>query len=201
MKRLPVIFSLLAVIALSSSLAYWFLQLVKAPDRPIVAAPLAAAPEPSPDAAATLFGGQAVTVTASNYQLTGVLAAGRDSVAILVADGQPPKALKMGREVAPGVTVSEVHARHVMLSEGGVLKRIDLATDTKAGPNMAPPMTMQENSVPGQQIQNVQPPPQMTPQPPPVEPQAGQPPPPPPQVEMPAPTRTVVSPGGQPPTQ
>ena len=217
MKRLPLICSLLAVIALSSSIAYWFLQLYKVENRPIVAAPAAVMAEPSADAAATLFGGQAVAAVASNYQLTGVVAAGRQGVAILVADGQPPKAVKVGKEIAPGVTLSEVYPRYVTLSEGGVLKRIELATDAKAGPDLAPPIA-QEGSMQGQQVRGMpqqpqQIPSQPMPQPPPQQPseqpvdqqQGGLPPgvpaPPPPQVQMPAPTRTVVSPGNQPPTQ
>ena len=215
MKRLPLILSLLAVIVLSSSLAYWFLQLYRVQDRPIVAAPVAVALAPSAEAAATLFGGQAVTVVASNYQLTGVVAAGRQSVAILVADGQPPQALKVGREIAAGVTVTEVHPRYVMLSEGGILKRIDLATDSKAGPNLIAPIAataqlpdgaMQGRQLPGTPQQPQQPQDQGQPQPPPQQTQEALPglppgPPPPPNVQMPAPTRTVVSPGSQPPTE
>lgn len=150
MKRLPVLFTLLALIFLAVSATYWGLQLYKPQQRPIAAAPPASLPEPSPDAAATLFGGQAVANVAANYQLTGIVAAGRDSVAIIVAEGQPPKALKVGHELAPGVSISEVHARYIMLSEGGVMKRIDLAADTKpaialsgaAAPPMAEPPQM-----------------------------------------------------------
>lgn len=154
MKRLPLIFSLLAVIALSASIAYWVMELYKPKQRPLAAMPQSSVVEPSPDAAATLFGGQALTVVASNYRLTGVVAAGRDSAAILVADGQPPKALKVGAEVAPGVTVHEVYPRYVMLSEGGVLKRIDLATDDKAGAAMGMVSPVEDpNSVQAQQQQ------------------------------------------------
>ena len=136
MKRLPLIFSLLAVIALSASIAYWVMELYKPKQRPLAAIVEASLPEPAPDAAGTLFGGQAVAVVVSNYRLTGVVAAGRDSAAILVADGQPPKALKVGAEISPGVTVREVHPRYVMLSEGGMMKRIELATDDKAAASM-----------------------------------------------------------------
>ena len=102
-KRLPLLFSLLAVIALSASIAYWVMALYKPQQRPLAAIVDAPQPEPAPDAAATLFGGQAVSVVASNYQLTGVVAAGREGVAILVADGQPPRALQVGKEIASGV--------------------------------------------------------------------------------------------------
>lgn len=148
MKRLPLLFTLLALVFLAVSATYWGMQLYKPQQRPIAAAPPAGIPEPTADAAATLFGGQAASAVVTNYQLTGIVAAGRDSVAILVADGQPPKALKVGKELAPGVTISEVHQRYVMLSDGGVMKRIELAADTKpavplSGPAMPatpPPM-------------------------------------------------------------
>lgn len=161
MKRLPLLFTLLALVVLSASSAYWILQLYKPEQRPLAAAPSGARPEPAIDAAAGLFGGQATAVVAANYQLTGVVAAGRDSVAILVADGGVPKALKLGKEVAAGVTVQEVHPRYVMLSEGGVLKRIELAADAKAGAGMsgAPP-DQQPNQQPNQPSQQSS---QMTP--------------------------------------
>jgi general secretion pathway protein C len=139
MKRLPIVLTLVALIALAASLAYWILQLYQPPQRPISAAPVVAIPEPGMDAAATLFGGQAAAAVATNYQLTGVISAGAQSVAIISANGAPAKALVLGKEIAPGVTVSEVHARYVMLSDGGVMKRIDLAPDTKAAAPMGAP--------------------------------------------------------------
>ncbi len=217
MKRLPLIVSLLAVIALSASLAYWVMELYKPKQRPLAAIAEASLPEPAPDAAATLFGGQVVSVVASNYRLTGVVAAGRDSAAILVADGQPPKALKVGAEIAPGVTVREVHPRYVMLSEGGVLKRIDLAADDKAAasmggaaptydPNLQPQDQQQPQPMPVPQQPDVQGgatanQPMEVPNNMPGNMPAGVPPPPQP-VQMPVPTRNFSNPqGGQPPTQ
>lgn len=137
-KRLPLLLSLLALILLAASIAYWVLQLYKPEQRPLAAAPVATQPPPSPDAAATLFGGQPTAVI-SNFQLTGVVSAGADSAVILVADGQPAKAVRIGREIAPGVTVAEVHRRYVMLSDGGVLKRVELAPDTGQSTAIMPP--------------------------------------------------------------
>jgi general secretion pathway protein C len=204
MKRLPLLMSLLALIALSASIAYWVLQLYKPAQRPLAPAPMAALPDPSPDAAATLFGGQAVAVVATTYQLTGVVYAGNESVAILQAEGQPSQALPMGKEIAPGVKITEVHPRYVMLSEGGILKRIELATDAKANASvnilppggMAPPQTASPAPTPAPPQPQ---PPQVpmggnemtggNPRPPaaPSEP----PPPPPQQQQMPPPTRTM----------
>ncbi|WP_229491431.1 hypothetical protein [Massilia sp. HP4] len=137
-KRLPLLLSLLALILLAASIAYWVLQLYKPEQRPLAAAPVATQPPPSPEAAATLFGGQPTAVI-SSFQLTGVVSAGANSAVILVADGQPPKAVRIGREIAPGVTVAEVHRRYVMLSDGGVMKRVELAPDTGQSTAIMPP--------------------------------------------------------------
>jgi general secretion pathway protein C len=197
MKRLPILLTLFALAALSASIAYWVLQLYQPVQRPLASAAAPSPPPPAIDAAATLFGGQAAAALASNYQLTGVVAAGRESVAIIVADGGAPKALKLGREIAAGVTVKEVHPRYVVLSDGGVPKRIELAVENKAAANGAPvsPLPQPQQFQPPQQQPQPQPLPQpslqpsMTGGPPPA---AVPPPPPPPQ--MPPPTRGVNNP-------
>lgn len=225
MKRLPLLMTLLALILLAASIAYWVLQLYQPQQRPLAPPPVAARPEPSIDAAATLFGGDAAVAVVSNYQLTGVVAAGRYSVAILVADNAPPKAIRVGGEIVPGVTVSQVYPRYVMLSDGGVMKRVDLATDATAGtslsmrgpgqpaaapaagvpgmPQMVPEPAMSPGPV---QQQQGQPTPEVSPveveQPPAAggqAPAANQPPPPPPPPpQMPEPVRGTGSPVPQP---
>jgi general secretion pathway protein C len=204
MKRLPILLSLFALVALSASIAYWVLQLYQPAQRPLAATQAAAMPEPAIDAAATLFGGQASAAVASNYQLTGVVAAGRESVAIIVADGAPPKALKLGKEVVAGVTVHEVHPRYVMLSDGGVLKRIELAVEGKAagGAAVSPLPGQPQYQQPQPQQPQPQPQSQQSIQVPPLQPsmQGAQPaavPPPPSSVQMPPPTR-AVNPNGAP---
>ena len=159
-KRLPLLFTLLALILLAVSIAYWFLQLYKPAQRPLAPAPVVVQAEPSPDAAATLFGGQPSVAAVSSYQLTGVVSAGRDSAVILVAEGSPPKAVRIGREIVPGVTVAEVHARYVMLSEGGVMKRVDLAQASGGSQGSGVPMPAE----PQPQPVAVTPPPGVEPQ-------------------------------------
>lgn len=134
MRRLPHIVSFLLFIALCASAAYWAMQLFKPPVRPVAAPPRAAQVEIRADAAATLFGARTGNAAAaSNYQLRGVIFSGnpRDSVAIISADGKPPQAIRVDTEVVPGVTVKEVHRDHVLISEGGAAKRIDLPESTK----------------------------------------------------------------------
>lgn len=81
MKRLPQVTSLLAVVALSVSLAYWAMQLFKAPQRPINPPAVPVVQDASVEAGASLFGGQVSVATASNYQLKGVVAAGNGAAA------------------------------------------------------------------------------------------------------------------------
>ncbi|NMM37431.1 MAG: hypothetical protein HHJ09_07940 [Glaciimonas sp.] len=132
MKRLPWFASFAMFIALCASAAYWAMQLFQPPVRAVAAVPRAQQPELSLDAAKNLFGGVAINL-ASNYQLSGVVAAARnrDSVAILSADGKPAKAVTAGGELTPGVIVKEVHPQYVLLSESGVIKRVELAVSAK----------------------------------------------------------------------
>lgn len=148
MRRLPQIVSFVLFIALCASAAYWAMQLFKPPVRPVAAPPRAAQAEIRPDAAAALFGrSNRNAAVASNYQLRGVIFSGspRSSVAIISADGKPAQAIGVDKEVAPGVTIKEVHRDHVLLSEGGVTKRVDLPENAKgldgiaAAPTATPP--------------------------------------------------------------
>ncbi len=139
MKRLPLILTVCAVVLLSASLAYWALQFFKPAQRALAAPPQQLAMPLNLDAAKGLFGGQITVAAASNYQLKGVVAAqGSDSAAIISVDGQPAMAYGQGREIAPGVTIKEVHAKYVVLSEGGALKRIELASDAGVSSTPAP---------------------------------------------------------------
>ena len=195
MKRLPIIFTVAAVVALSASLAYWGLQLFKPQQRAIAAAPLAAALPPNMDAAKGLFGGQVTAAAVSNYQLKGVVAApgsdNADSAAILSVDNKPALALAVGREVAPGVTVKEVHPKYVLLSEGGVIKRVDLASD--AGISSVPGAAAPPSNLLSQPLPPIQP------QQPAAQPPVGVPSPaPPPPMPQNPPPKTNGSPTGMP---
>lgn len=133
MKRLPLITSFALFIALCISAAYWAMQLFKPPLRPVAAPPQAVQYAPRPDAAAVLFGGRQTIAAASNFQLKGVVVAGNaaESVAVLAAGGKPAQAIRTNAEVIPGVKVKEVHPRYVLLSEGGVVKRVELPEDVR----------------------------------------------------------------------
>jgi general secretion pathway protein C len=139
MKRLPLLASFLLFIALCASAAYWGMQLFKPPLRAVAAPPRAAKADIRPEAAVALFGGKSGAVAASNYQLKGVIFSGspHDSIAILSADGKPAQAIRVDTEVAPGVKIKEVHREYVLLTEGGVIKRVQLPESAKGQAGLA----------------------------------------------------------------
>jgi general secretion pathway protein C len=173
MKRLPLFVTVLAVVLLSASLAYWGLQLFKPQQRAIAAPPVQPAMALNIDAAKGLFGGQTAVAAVSNYQLKGVVAArGEDSAAILSVDNKPAEAVAVGKEVVPGVVVKEVYPRYVLLSEGGVIKRVDLPSDAgiSSGPASTLPGQQQQQMPPQQPVQPIQPQPTPPAPPPPSQP-------------------------------
>jgi general secretion pathway protein C len=128
MKPQALAASFILFVALCASVAYWGMQLFKPPVRP-VAAPHEVKPEIHPEAVSMIFGGRPPsTAVASNYQLKGVVVSGTpdESVAILETMGKPPKAVAVNAEVTSGVVVKEVHPKYVILTEGGVAKRVEL---------------------------------------------------------------------------
>lgn len=134
MKRWSVLASFLLFILLCATLAYWAMQWFKPPTRPVAPPPVAANVAPPLQAASSLFGGRSGPVAiASNYELRGVVVSGRpgESIAILSANGKPPQYVVANAEVTPGVTVKEVHRQYIVLSDGGVNKRVELPTDAK----------------------------------------------------------------------
>ena len=128
MKRWPLVATFVLFIAVCISAAYWAMQLFKPPQRPVAAPPQMVQPAPRLDAAALLFGGRTTSAVAINFQLKGVVVADKasESVAILVVGGKPAQAVRANAEVAPGIKVQEVQPRYVLLSEGGVVRRIEL---------------------------------------------------------------------------
>ena len=128
MKRWPLITTFVLFIALCVSAAYWAMQLFKPQQREVASSPPSSQPAPRLEAAAGLLGGRSSFAVASNFQLKGVVVASdpTESVAILATNGKPAQAIRTNAEVAPGITVKEVHNRYVLLSEDGVIKRVDL---------------------------------------------------------------------------
>jgi general secretion pathway protein C len=133
MKRWPLIASFVLFVALCASAAYWAMQWFTPAARPVAAPPQQSQPAPDPAAAATLFGGHTLGAVVSNFQLKGVVMASNpdESVAILAVNGKPAQAIRANMEVLPGVTIKEVHKQHILIIDGGVIKRVELPEKAK----------------------------------------------------------------------
>lgn len=153
-QRAPAIVSFLLFLLLCASIAYWLLLWLAPEPRPVAAPPQAERTLPPVTAAANLFGGQPQAGMA-NVQLRGIIHAGRaeGSVAIIAAEDKPTRALRVGAEVLPGLTVKEINARTVVLSERGLEKELSL-----------PPFSAQEGGGAGLQVEAPQAPPEQAPQ-------------------------------------
>jgi general secretion pathway protein C len=137
MKHLPSIAAVTLFSAVCASGGYWGQPWFQPAQRPVAAAPRAGPPPLNIDAAAGLFGGAPAGPAVTAFQLKGVIEAGSEGVAIVAADGKPALAVGIGNEVAPGVTVREIHQRYVLLDDGGAVKRLDLPDKAIAGLELA----------------------------------------------------------------
>jgi len=164
MKRLPILLSFMLFLGVCMSGTYWTMQFVKPKARQVAPPKGEERNELSAESVTNLFGGHVSVAAASNFQLKGVVVSKNDkeSVAILIADGKPAEAIRVDSEVIPGVTVKEVHPQYVMLSENGVMKRVELPADTPAHgdlPALAPmpqPPVVQQQIPPPQPIQQAE---------------------------------------------
>lgn len=141
MKKMPLLVNFVFFIALCASMTFWALRFFKPQSRDIAAPAIEVNFEPGVGQWGALFGRSAVaTVAASNYALKGVVVAHRpaDSAAILIADGKAPQTVAIGRELSPGVKLQEVHEGYIVISEAGVIKRVDLPAPTPINQGVQP---------------------------------------------------------------
>jgi general secretion pathway protein C len=129
MKRLPALMNVISFALLCAVVSYWGLQVFKPKIRPVAAPVMMASYEPAVGQWGGLFGQSAVAEAApSNYQLKGLIVAAhaKDSAAIVAVEGKPTMTIGIGKELSGGVVLAEVHADHIIVTESGMNRRIDL---------------------------------------------------------------------------
>lgn len=139
MKKLPLFTNFVLFIALCASITFWALRVFKPQSRELAAPAIGVNFEPAVGQWGSLFGRSAVAAAAaSNYAVKGVVVARRpeDSAAILIADGKTPQTIAVGRELSPGVRLQEVHESYIVISEAGVMKRVELPAPTPINPGV-----------------------------------------------------------------
>lgn len=125
MNRLSVSIASLAALAIfCATLTYWVITLASPKPLPNHAASVQA--PVSVESAAHLFGDDASQD--NRIRLSGILALGqgRGAAAIISLDGAPARAIAVGRSIDNGLTLSAVHARSIVVDQGGVHSEIML---------------------------------------------------------------------------
>lgn len=106
--------------------AYWSIRIFT-PAPTSAPPPLPPPPlrDPDPVAAARMFGKvDVVQAVATNVQAAGIFAAGKDSSAILIVDGKPPRVFLVGQEVAPGMKLVSVTSEIAILESNGTQQEV-----------------------------------------------------------------------------
>ncbi|MFZ6719660.1 type II secretion system protein N [Undibacterium sp. Ji49W] len=157
MKRLPIVVTFLAFVALCMSLSFWGLRLFKPQARSVSAAFQQGSYEPGAGQWGGVFGSsQVMQVNASNFQLKGVVLAKRseESLAIISANGKPGLSVALNKEVMPGVTLKEVHDQYVVIVDAGVERRIDLPQVQEVSRIQTAPVFINQPNQPNQANMN-----------------------------------------------
>jgi general secretion pathway protein C len=139
-RKTPIWVHLVGAAVACAMAAYWAIRLLApAP----ASAPMAPAAEITRDAdprlAARLLGdasgGQ--FALASNVQVYGVFAAGKDSSAVVSVDGKPARAVFLGQDLAPGMRLVGVSGDRISIERDGVQSEA-----------MVPPLATARSSAP-----------------------------------------------------
>lgn len=145
-QRLPATLAFLLFLAVCASLTYWLLQWLAPAPRQVAAPPQQEVAPASMMSAAQLFGARTQGQPLSQVQLRGLIRAGRNSMAIIATEGAPPRAVAMHAEILPGVTLSEVRARTVIVNDHGAEHELTLPAfaaqeGNSVGPQVSAPAT------------------------------------------------------------
>lgn len=135
----PTLVNLAALVLLAFALARWTWQIVRPPVA-TTAAPLAAGRTSTAERfdLTALLGAQVFGVapqaTADNIEniplsslnlvLTGLIAAGEQSFALIRVEGQPEAPFAIGQEILPGAVLQAVYADRAIISRGGVAESL-----------------------------------------------------------------------------
>lgn len=153
-QRLPAVLNIAALLLLTVSMARWTWQLVPPP---AIIMPQAAVGGQSASAAydlqglldAELFGKAAaapvpaVTPVAAiptsnlNLTLTGVVAAGTESLALIRVNNEPETPFAIGEQIAHGVTLKEVYPDRAIILRGGAVEALLLEDETAGLGNLS----------------------------------------------------------------
>jgi general secretion pathway protein C len=143
--------SLLLFALLCAIVAYWTIQLFghRSPVAPAGAVARGQAPADLAQASRVFGGTVAATPAAAaalNIQVVGVVAAGKDGVALLSVDGRPAKPFHVGQQVADGINLAGVESTTVQLHDRG--RTVELPAPARASVKVLTSGTNREPGAP-----------------------------------------------------
>jgi general secretion pathway protein C len=109
------ILSLALFAGLCATATYWVVTL-SAREAPLLPPPRGCR---STEDAAALFGGQLDKNPVQDIHLFGILALDHGGAAIVGIGGEPPRAVSLGAELAPGAKLAEVRSRSIIVDRNG----------------------------------------------------------------------------------
>ncbi len=156
-RWVPGLLSAAALVLLTASMAQWTWQLVPAPKSRVI--PQVAVPAQSDSStfdlkdllAAHLFGQAApasapatppveeIPESSLDFTLTGVVAAGADSLALIRVNNEPETPFAIGDEIKHGITLREVYPDRAIIQRRGLTEAL-LMEDLTASLGEAPPV-------------------------------------------------------------
>lgn len=161
-KWFPVVLNLAAVLLLSYSVAQWTWRVFRPPQAPVVATSSALAQanttaldiqdllaghifgKAAPETAPTTAPIEEIPESSLNMILTGVVAAGDDSLALIRVNDEPETPFAIGEELTRGVTLQAVYPDRAIIERRGVTEALlleDAAASLMGTPVVGAPST------------------------------------------------------------
>lgn len=97
---------------------------------------------------------EAIPLSSLNLVLTGVVSAGKNSLALIRADDQPESPFAVGQEILSGVVLDRVYADRVVIVRGGVAESL-LLEGTENSPTTAPATPSPVSRAPAPRANNI----------------------------------------------
>ncbi len=125
-----------ALLAIAGGIGVWS-ALLLAP-RPAPAPPMLAAQAAPARSLAPLEGWFGSGRGRLQVRIAGLMAAGVRSTAVLSIDGAPARAFRVGDDLAPGITLTAVHAGGIVVSQDGMDETVAAPAPPAAAPGFVP---------------------------------------------------------------
>lgn len=132
MKKISQICNVILFLLLCASLTYWVLYFISPAPKTAQTLHAYEYKQPAISEAASLLGGRTGSQLA--ISLKGVILSGtsEESMAIFGVAGNARRYAARHAELAPGITLEEIHAKHVVVLDHGLRREVPLATFTPA---------------------------------------------------------------------